>query len=332
MSNISLGKEFDIISEFFRPLSESVEGAFALTDDAAVIKTSDGSEAVISKDILVEGVHFRKEDSAFSVGWKLLAVNLSDLASMGAKPSYYLLGLALPKDIDNSWIENFVLGLGRAQNLFGIGLLGGDTVATEGPITLSLTAIGEAPNQGVIRRNGASPDEILFVSGNIGDGYLGLMCCEGIYPFLNKKYIKSLSEKYQLPSPRVNLGVGLRGLATAATDISDGLVADLKNLCVASNVSARVFAKDVPISAGANELIFSNHVSIADLLCGGDDFELLFTVPASRESEVSHLASNLDVSIKKIGITGSDSCDVQIISKDDKIMNLETLGYSHFNF
>jgi thiamine-monophosphate kinase len=254
--------EFELIAELFAPLAKS-PGAFGLTDDAATLAPPRGHELVVTADMLVAGVHFLADDPADLIARKALRVNLSDLAAKGATPIGYLLALSLPKTISHSWLENFARGLARDQREFAIGLLGGDTTATPGPLTIAITAMGSVPKGRMLRRKGAGPGDRVFVSGTIGDAGAGLA-------LLKKKRVspKALIARYRLPTPRLALGAALRGVASAALDVSDGLLADLGHIAQVSKVRIVVEAGRVPVSRGIDPVA----AAIA-----GDDYEIAFT-------------------------------------------------------
>ncbi|MBJ27162.1 MAG: thiamine-phosphate kinase [Alphaproteobacteria bacterium] len=322
--------EIDLIEKYFAPLASSSDSSLDLLDDAALIKVPKKHELVVTKDVLVEEIHFLANDPPKSLAWKALAVNLSDLASMGAKPAYYTLGFAIPNHIKPDWIELFVKGLNEIQNKFEILLIGGDTIVTNGPITISVTAFGQIPESMAMKRSGASAGETIYMSGCIGGGYLGLRHLQENLFGLNNKFSDFCVERYQRPFPRVALGMALRDFATSATDISDGLVADLANICRTSSVSATIYADDVPLPKGVKQLIQNGCVNLNDLFSGGDDYELLFTAPASYESRIKSLESKLDVKISSIGKIGSGPANLTFFGKGGKILDFDSMGYSHF--
>ena len=226
-----------------------------------------GRELVLAADAMVAGVHFLADDPPETIGRKLLRVNLSDLAAMGADPLAYLMTVALPRGTPDAWLAGFVAGLAADQAEFGLQVLGGDTVSTAGPVSLSLTILGTvAPGQ-ALRRGGARPGDELWVSGTIGDGALGLRAARGE---IEDAY---LVDRYRLPQPRLALGRALRGVASACIDVSDGLVQDGGHLCRASGCGAVLEAALVPLSPSAR------HAPLRQLLTGGDDYELLFAIP-----------------------------------------------------
>ena len=226
--------EFTLISELLAPLSRGESGAFDLTDDGALLALSEGCCLVMTKDILVSGVHFLTHDDPGLIARKLLRVNLSDLAAMGASPRAYLLGLALPRATEEGWLRGFAGGLALDQAEFDVSLIGGDTVSTDGPFTASLTALGEVRTGAALRRSGALPGDLLFVSGSLGDSALGLAVLTGVLKGLDAAAEAMLHDRYRLPRPRIDLGLRLYGLAHGLIDVSDGLIADLGHICEAS--------------------------------------------------------------------------------------------------
>ncbi len=284
--------EFALIADWLAPLAAERPGAFELTDDAASIAVPSGHEMVVTADALVAGVHFREHDSPNTAAARALRTNLSDLAAMGAKPYGYMLTLALPPGCDAGWMAAFTERLARDQSTFGIGLLGGDTVATPGPLTVAVTALGFVESGQLLRRSGARPGDMVCVSGTIGDAALALKVA-GAVP--------ALQERFRLPEPRLALGRALIGCATAAIDISDGLVADLGHLCRASGVGARVGVATVPLSAAGRACLRADPSLIETVLTGGDDYELLFTMPQSSRPALTGLPER----VSEIGVIES---------------------------
>jgi thiamine-monophosphate kinase len=320
--------EFDIIRDIFAPLSESQAGAYNLTDDAATLSAPPGTELVMTKDAMVSGVHFLASDEAGHIARKLLRVNLSDLAAMGATPMGYLLAAFWSHGTDPDWIRSFAEGLKRDQREFSIGLLGGDTVSTPGPLSLSLTAIGNVPIQQALRRNGAQPGDLLVVSGSIGDGALGLKALRGELEFLNPDDLSFLVDRYHLPQPRLALGTAIRDLASSCIDISDGLVADIAHICDASSMAAVFDVEKVPLSAAADKVVAKDAEFLTTILTGGDDYELAFTIPAAFESRLSDLSKQTQTELAYIGKIEAGS-GVRVL-KNGTAMALPTAGWRHF--
>ena len=247
--------EFDLIERFFRPLSRAAPGAFALRNDGALLTPPTGASLVVTKDLMVAGVHFPEGEEPSIIARRLLRVNLSDLAAMGATATSYALGLALPEDVADAWVAAFAAGLAQDQEAFGVALIGGDTVATGGPAVLSLTAFGTVAGDACLARSGAGEGDDFYVSGTVGDATLGLRAVRGELAALAASDRAALAERFRLPEPRLALGTALVGLATCAIDISDGLVADLGHICEESGVAARMSTDAVPLSAAAQHAL-----------------------------------------------------------------------------
>jgi thiamine-monophosphate kinase len=269
--------EFQLIAQMFAPLA-TAPGAFGLMDDAAIIPACEGADLVVTTDALVEGVHFFANDPPDTVAKKALRVNLSDLAAKGAVPHGYLLALSLPASIDMPWLESFARGLSEDQVEFSLSLLGGDTTATPGPLSIAITAFGHVPAGTIIRRAGAVPGDLVFVSGTIGDGGGGLAVLKGEEAAPSHR--EPLISRYRLPMPRLALGQALRGIATASLDISDGLLADLGHIAEASGVRIVVEAERIPRSAALAALWGEGMDAIVRAATSGDDYEIAFTAPS----------------------------------------------------
>jgi thiamine-monophosphate kinase len=259
--------EFDLIHSLLRPLA-STEEALALQDDAALLVSRAGQQLVVTADMLQAGVHFFPDDPPEAIAQKALRVNLSDLAAMGAEAYGYFLSLGLPAGTDEAWLRRFCDGLAEDQRAYSIVLMGGDTTRTLGKLSLNITALGWVPKGQALRRNGARPGDLLYVSGTIGDGALGL-----------HDAVSTAHARYLRPEPRLSLGVALRGVATAAMDVSDGLVQDAGHLAAASGVGLHIDAWRVPLSTVVQDAIAQGTFSLEQALTGGDDYELLFTAP-----------------------------------------------------
>jgi thiamine-monophosphate kinase len=268
--------EFSLIKRFFAPLAG--EGAFSLQDDAAVIAARPGMDLVVTTDAVAEGTDFFAFDPAGMVAQKALRVNLSDLAAKGADPAFYLLNLSLPPSIDETWLAAFADGLKQDQQTFEICLLGGDTGATEGPLTIAVTAFGFVPSGGMVRRSGARPGDAIYVTGQIGDSGGGLAIFKREKHSLSEADRDHLIARYRLPQPPVAFATTLRGLAHAAIDVSDGLIADLGHLAAASSVRIVVEGEKVPLS-GPLRGLWSDH-ALLRAVTAGDDYQIAFAAPA----------------------------------------------------
>ena len=321
--------EFDLIATFLEPLTGGDPRALGLTDDAAVVPQKTGCDTVVSTDTMVAGVHFLMTETPDIIARRLLRVNLSDIAAMGARPVGYFLNLTLPDSIGNDWLEKFASGLAADQALFGVTLLGGDTTRTPGQLTLTVTLFGEVASGSAVRRNTARPGDLVFVSGTIGDAGLGL---RGLSDGMAGG--DELVRRFQLPDPRVALGPALCGIASAMADVSDGLVADLGHICEASGCTAAIRADAVPLSAGARRALSEDVVEITRLLTGGDDYELVFTVSPDRAAAARDAAARTDVPVCEIGAigdrVGQGGTTVVVRDADGTDISPETGGYRHF--
>lgn len=251
----------------------------ALRNDGYVLNEN----LVITKDIIVEKIHFLSTCTPCILAKKALRVNLSDIAAMGAHPYGYFLGLVLPKDVTPQWWREFTYSLQEEHKLFDIVLLGGDTTAHAGPIVLSITMFG-IKNKAVITRAKAQPNDLVFVSGTIGDAFLGLMLYTKKLHHDSNKIRDFLQQRYDLPIPRLALGEKISTIASAGIDVSDGLLQDLMHICMQSGVGMEIYLQDVPISKPAQQMIMHNSLTVSDLLVGGDDYELAFTTDAKNAS------------------------------------------------
>ncbi|WP_120009284.1 thiamine-phosphate kinase [Teichococcus vastitatis] len=321
---MTLPPEFDLIDRYFRPLAGP--GALDLADDAALLRPPPGRELVLAADAMVENVHFLPDDPAETIGRKLLRTNLSDLAAMGAVPLGYLLTVALPPGRGVDWLAGFAAGLAEDQRRFALSILGGDTVSTAGPVSLSLTILGHVAPGTALRRGGAGIGQDLWVSGSIGDGVLGLRARRGEVADPQGR----LAGRYQLPQPRLGLGQALVGLATAAMDVSDGLVQDLGHLCRASRCGAVLDAAAVPLSAPAAAWLREHPGRLGDLLTGGDDYELLFAAPPERAAEIAGRAEACATPVARIGHLVPGDSTVTVRDRSGRVMPLGRSGWSHF--
>ncbi len=320
MAGRPLPGEFELIRRYFAPLAAGFAGAANLEDDACTYQPPVGQELVLTADALVEGRHYLASDPADLIARKMLRVNLSDLAAKGARPVGYLMTTALGPDIDEAWIARFVAGLAADQKEFGITLMGGDTVATPGPTTLSVTALGTVPHGKALRRSGAKVGDKLFVSGTIGDGALGLKVLRGSLLDLDAAQRDALADRYHLPRPRLGLGAKLIGSAHAAMDVSDGLVADAGHIAEASRCGVVIRTDRVPLSAAGQEALAGDLDLLPAILTGGDDYELLFTAPALRPEWGP---------VTEIGeiVAGSG---VRVLDRDGAEIALAERGFQHF--
>ena len=322
--------EFGLIGRYFRPLTMSEPGAFGLTDDAAVLDLAPGERLVVTTDAMVADVHFPATDPPAEIARKLLRVNLSDLAAMGARPRGYTLAAVLPRETDETWIEAFAAGLADDQAAFGIVLVGGDTVATNGPATFSVTALGVVDGDAVLRRNGARPGDDVYVSGTIGDAALGLAVLQNRLDVPMPADRDWLVERFRLPTPQLKLGLSLVGVASAAADVSDGLVADLGHICEASDCGANIELAAVPLSPAAMRAVTDRQPLHRSLLTGGDDYELVLAVPAAERGRIAEIARTAGVPLTRIGCFVEGSPAVAVLGGAGNRIDLGRGGYQHF--
>jgi len=306
--------EFGLIARHFRPLAGP--GGLGLLDDAALLDPPPGRTLVLTADAMVAGVHFLPDDPAELVGRKLLRVNLSDLAAMGAVPLAYLMTVSAPKETPDAWFAAFAGGLAQDQAAYGIALLGGDTTHTPGPLSLSLTCIGHVAPGGAVRRSGAQLDDEVWVTGTIGDGALGLLAAQGKLADPDG----ALADRYRLPRPR--LGLLEPGLVAAAMDVSDGLVQDLGHLARAAGLAAEIEADQVPRSRTGPDWLET-------CLTGGDDYELLMAVRPGQAAALRARARAVGVPVTRIGRFSLGS-GVRVLATDGAEIRLARAGWSHF--
>ena len=280
-------------------------------------------------DTLVEGVHYLPDDPADLVARKLLRVNLSDLAAMGATAESYLLTLALDTRCDEAWIARFAAGLAADQETYGLALLGGDTVSTPGPTTLSLAAFGRVPDARGLARGTAQAGQDVYVTGSLGDGALGLLVRQGRLSGLPEPERSHLEGRYRLPQPRLAVGAGLLDLATACLDVSDGLVADLAHIAEQSGLAIELRSADVPLSEAAQAVLADDPDLWPLVLTGGDDYELAFTAAPERAEAVAALAKASGVPITRIGRTRAGQ-GVTVVDRRGEPLELATRGWTHF--
>jgi len=304
--------EQDLINKYFAKATSQPQSPPTVSsvitgigDDAAVLSIPPGYELVVSMDTLIGGVHFPDHTTPRDIGYKSLAVSLSDMAAMGAEPKTALLALTIPA-AENSWLEEFASGFFELIKTYQMELIGGDT--TRGPLSITTVVNGMVPLGQALYRKNARPNDAIYVTGLLGEAAMGLG------PNPNPSCLQCLNR----PTPRVAVGLALRALATAAIDLSDGLAIDLEKLCAASGVGAEIQVEQIP----------RNSASIELALTGGDDYELCFTVPPSHEPQLVTRLNNL-CAYKKIGLIKAEK-SLQFIKKDKTLMNLSRRGYDHF--
>jgi thiamine-monophosphate kinase len=319
----SNSSEFDLIARHFtRPAANAVLG---VGDDAALIDVTNGMDLAVSTDTMVSGTHFFPDVDPEALGHKSLAVNLSDMAAMGAMPYWAMLALTLP-NVDHAWLAAFSKGFFDLAGEFNVSLIGGDT--TRGPLTLTVTIMGEVPMGSALRRSGAKAGNDVWVSGNLGDAALAVAHRHGKLVLGESDYHEALLRLYE-PTPRVALGQALRGLATSAIDISDGLLADLGHICRLSGVGATVELASIPVSTiGARH--FASDAGLTAIVAGGDDYELCFTAPANARESITDLTNVLGIPLTRIGQVKRGK-GVSLLGADGKAVKVDGRGYDHFS-
>ncbi len=332
MANELSGEE-RLIARYFRPLATH-PAALELLDDAAALDPPAGCDLVLKTDGLISGVHFFPDDPADAVAKKALRVNLSDLAAKGARPLGFLLAVALPREIDATWLEPFARGLGEDAELFSFPLLGGDTDCTPGPLTISVAAIGAVPHGKMVMRSGARPGDRVVVTGTIGDAALGvLLRCDptkaGQWK-LDRDQQDYLESRYLVPQPRNALIEALRAHATAAMDVSDGLAGDLVKLCRASGVAADVDVWRVPLSDAARAARDEEPSLVETILTGGDDYEVLATIPADVVPAFFNAALTADVKVTEIGRIAAGEGTARFMGEHGEVLRFAWPSFSHF--
>jgi thiamine-monophosphate kinase len=322
-----------LIARYFRPLA-SHPGALGLADDAAILVPPPGCDLVLKADAIIGGVHFFPDDPAEAVARKALRVNLSDLAAKGAKPAGFLLSLALPEGTSDAWLGDFAAGLRDDAERYACPLFGGDTDRSPGPLMVSIAAFGTVPHGEMVRRSGAKPGERVFVSGTIGDAALGLKLRRE--PALAARYRlepherEHLLARYLVPDPRLALAEAIRLDASAALDVSDGLVGDLAKLCAASGVSAEIEIEKVPLSDAAKRMIAADGTARELALTGGDDYEIACAIPAEKLDAFRAAARASGIAVTEIGRIVAGRPAPQFRDEHGRALEFARPSFSHF--
>jgi thiamine-monophosphate kinase len=320
-------QEFDLIKKYFtKPTSHTNLG---VGDDAALISVSTGCELAVSTDMLVAGTHFFADAAPFDIGWKALAVSVSDMAAMGAQPKWATLAIALP-EVDETWLSEFSRGFFACAEMFNVDLIGGDT--TRGPLNINVTIIGEVPTGKALKRNGAQLGDDIWVSGQLGSAALVLAHLQGKITLKNDALGANIHALHR-PMPRVALGLKLRGIATSCIDISDGLMADLGHILKASNLGATIDLEKIPCIDYLKNDIQNPHFQTF-ILAGGDDYELCFTAPPSKRETINLFATELNTPLTCIASTRMASRlntgGLQAMYKNE-VLTLLKQGFDHFD-
>ncbi len=322
-----------LIARYFRPLARH-PGALGLMDDAAVLTPPAGCDLVVTTDAIVAGIHFFTDDPADAVARKALRVNLSDLAAKGAKPSGFLLALALPDRVMPSWLKAFAKGLDADAQAYDCPLLGGDTVKTRGPVVVSITALGMLPQGSIVKRSSAKVGDRVIVTGTIGDAALGLKLRREIRAArrwkLDTNMQHHLADRYLFPQPRNAIADLLRKFASAAMDVSDGLAGDLGKLCRASGVSAEIDVARVPLSKAARMALAAEPALIETILTGGDDYEIVCTMGERAGEEFRAAATATGVPVTEIGRIVPGEGAPRFIDANGRPLSFAHASFSHF--
>ena len=326
-----LSGEERLIECYFRPLATAAS-AFGLGDDAAALAPPAGCDLVLTTDGVIASVHFLPTDPPQSIARKALRMNLSDLAAKGATPIGFLLSIALPANTQETWVAAFAEGLGQDISHYGCPLLGGDTDRTPGPLSISITAFGTLPHGAMVRRATAKLDDVIAVTGTIGDAALGVLIHRDADVAkqwrLSSAASEHLRQRYLLPQPRNALAEALRKHASAAMDVSDGLAGDLAKLCRASGLAAEVDVDAVPLSDAAHAVLSADAKLIERIMTGGDDYEIVLTLPAVRFGTFRTAAESAGVPVSKIGQVTSGQ-GVRFL-REGKTLSFAQPSYSHF--
>lgn len=319
-----MASEFELIQRYFSRHTADQNVTLGVGDDAALIQVSPGMELAISADMSVAGTHFFEHIDPGLIGWKSLAVNVSDMAAMGAQPRWATLALALP-EANEAWIAGFAQGFFACADAFGVRLIGGDT--TRGPRNICVQIMGEVPPGASLLRSAAQLDDDIWVSGPLGTAALALAALQQRF-ILSENELALCSPALHQPQPRVALGLALRGLAHAALDISDGLLADLGHILQRSNVGAEIDLAQIPVTATVSTHSHSEVVQRC-ILSGGDDYELCFTAPISAREQIKQIGQNLQLNLAPIGRIVSGQ-QLRVLGLDGAALNLKEHGFDHF--
>lgn len=331
--------EFELIQRYFTRALSRDDVVLGVGDDAALLRCRSGMELAVSVDTMVDGVHFPRATTPEDIGYKALAVNLSDMAAMGAEPAWATLALTLPNN-DEAWLDGFARGFFSLAQLFNVALIGGDT--TRGPLTITVQIHGWVPQGHALRRAGACVGDAIFVSGTLGDAGVGLACVQQSVDIPRDARDACVS-RLNRPTPRVRLGAALRGIAHAAIDVSDGFAADLGHVLDVSGCGARVDLSALPLSPALRPLLQRSDglpalSSIAPqtwstvydyALSAGDDYELVFTAAPAEAARIEQLSRELDVAVTRIGTIEAE-CGLRLTTDDGRVHGIARRGYRHF--
>lgn len=318
-----MSPEFDLIQRYFTRAPRHTD--LAVGDDAALMSPTAGMQLVVSTDMLVAGTHFLVDTDPRDVGWKTLAVNVSDIAAMGAQPRWAVLAVALPER-DTRWVGAFAEGFFECADAHGVDLAGGDT--TRGPRTLCVTIFGEVPHNAAITRDGARPGDDIWITGQPGRAALGLAHLQSALALpeaVRADFVGALHR----PQPRLQAGLGLRGIASAMLDVSDGLLGDLRHILERSGVGAEIDIEHLPLAA-LHKAGVAHSTALQACLSGGDDYELLFTAPRAQREAIASLGQRLALPMTRIGAITDVRDALHLRETDGSLHAPERFGYDHF--
>ena len=327
-----VASETELIQTYLAPLAAGYPGALELKDDAAIVSPPPGTDLVVTTDPIIAGIHFFASDRADDIAWKALAVNVSDLAAKGAAPLAYTMALAFPAPPEREWMALFARGLSEAQAAFGCTLIGGDTDHTTGPLSVSITAFGVVPAGGAVKRTTAALGDEVFVSGTLGDAALGLALHRD--PHLYADSLSGgdralLTARYLRPHPRLALAPVLRTYASAALDVSDGFVKDLRRLAAGPGGGARVALGELPVSASARQMLALDVRWAKAIATGGDDYEILFAVAPDSSAAMMRAAHAAGVQVTRVA-TIRAAPGVEVLDAGGQLVEGGDGGYDHF--
>jgi thiamine-monophosphate kinase len=336
--NMSASGEETFIAQHLAALTDGFPGAFGLTDDCAELMPLPGHALVFKTDPIVEGVHFFGDDAPEDLGWKALAVNVSDLAAKGARPVAYLMALTLPGKPDDAWMARFCGGLQQAQTAFGCVLMGGDTDRAKGtdgkaPLSIAVTMIGEVRSGRMVQRAGARPGDLIYVSGELGGAALGLQL--RLDEAYGESWLKAPDRlaalaTYLRPRPKIGLRQALQTYARSAMDISDGLIKDLERMCRLTGVGAELKLEALPLAGGVRAALRADAPLAVTLATSGDDYEVLTTVAPEVADDFETMARRSGVSVGQIGhVTAAQ--DVRLMDGNRAVTEQSSTGYDHFD-
>lgn len=330
--------EFNLIKNYFSRAGKHTD--LGVGDDAALLQVAAGMQLAISSDMLVAGTHFLPDCAPYDIGWKALAVNISDMAAMGALAKWATLAIALPS-INDAWLAEFSRGFFACADAFNIDLIGGDT--TRGPLNICVTIMGEVPIGSALKRSGAQAGDDIWVSGTLGDAALALAILQNRYQ-IDKSWLANVVENKQIsesekwtsclhrPQPRAALGLALRGIATSCIDISDGLLSDLNHILTASNLGATIHLDQLPVSLHNQNHLHESSIQLC-VLAGGDDYELCFTAPPNKREAIELIGKKQNIALTNIASTrmasNLNTVGLQALYKNT-LLSLNSTGFDHF--